>query len=114
MTRSRTFLLPVANTWYNLWSLIKADASFTEPTFTTAPYFPSVVNQLNYQSQGAITNANNGGSLINVSFDGVNKSGDDLSSASFDVMRGVIDLKSIWFRSSIGGAGINVTAITNH
>jgi len=56
MTRSWQFTLSSSTIWYNLWTLITSDLSFTDPTFTTAPYVPSSVCELNISSTGIGTN----------------------------------------------------------
>lgn len=46
MTRSFSFTLPDTN-WNTFWDLIKADSSFTDPTFETAQFVPNSVCELN-------------------------------------------------------------------
>lgn len=113
MTRSFTLILPVANVWNNLWNLIVVSFGTNwDPTFTTLQYMPSRCNELSYQSQNAITNPANGGAVISVAFDNNLQSGEDLLSGSADKVSGNIDLKTINFLSSAGGAGINVTILS--
>ena len=125
MTRTFQFNLALANTWYNLWTLITQDPSFgtilvNTPTgaltlpdngFSYHPFEPSNVKVLKYQSQNAITNTNNGGAIISKSSDPSNESGVDLLSGSWDfasTTNSCISLKEQYFRTSIAGAGINV------
>ena len=58
MTRSWSFTLkPILNngvvspTWYNLWTLITGDSSFTDPYFGNAPFVPNMVEELEIQNQ---------------------------------------------------------------
>ena len=46
MTRSWQFTLADDTLFYNLWTLITEDSSFTDPTFETAQFVPSQVCQL--------------------------------------------------------------------
>lgn len=46
MTRSWKLTLTSTLVKYNLWTLITGDASFTDPTFTTASFVPSKVCEL--------------------------------------------------------------------
>ncbi len=113
MTRSFSLVLAAANTWYNLWNLIVTNFGTNwDPTFTSLAYVPSRCTELSYQSQNAITNAANGGAVISVAFDNQLQSGEDLLSGSADKISGNIDLQTVSFKSSIGGAGINVTILS--
>ena len=55
MTRSWTFALASSAVWYNLWSdLIAQDATFTDPTFTSASFIPSMVSELLIQGSDIV------------------------------------------------------------
>ncbi len=107
MTGSRQFILPQANVWYNLWDLIAA--AISDPTFTTQAYIPSVVNILVYQNASAVTNPNNAGAILNVSFDGASPSGEELLSSSVDRITGIISIKQVWFKFNVDAATLNIS-----
>ena len=107
MTRDWTFTLSNANQWYNLWTLIASDPSYTDPTFTHAPYIPSNVKELKYQNQS------NGG---NIYVSGSKKEfGFQLTSGSWDVSRAAsgasIDLQNRNFQTDTSGAILYVSIV---
>jgi hypothetical protein len=125
MTRTFNFTFPVANQWYNLFSLIQSDPSWgtklvrtpsvnltlPDNNFEYGPFMPSNVKVLKYQSQNALVNSNNGGAVIEKSSDPSNELGLELLSGSWDYVANdtsIISLKEVYFRSTITGAGINV------
>lgn len=103
--------MPQANQWYNLWTLITQDISFTDPTFTAASYVSNVCKTFKYQSQNSTINANNGGANIRVSLDKNLEAGEELLSGQADSVSGVIDVKNVSVNSSIAGAGLNVSLV---
>lgn len=110
MQNSRTFTLAVANQWYNLWTLISSAPGW-DPTFTTMPYVHSLVRILKYQNVNVITNPNNAGSVLSISLDGSNQSGEDLLSGGADQIIAQLDLKNVWFRFSLPSGQFNVAFI---
>lgn len=121
MTRSWTFILPDTN-WHNIWSLMNADPSNqpsnqpTDATFAYVPFLPKSVNSFKYQSQNALTNANNGGAVISLAFDSKLESGVDILSGSWDSINSSLNdivLDQISVKSTIAGAGINISISVN-
>lgn len=91
MTRSWTFTLTQL-TWQNLWALIAADPSFTDTTFSNAPYVPSKVCELEIRNQTA-------GSILQRSNDSKQEAGYQIFGNTSDTMRSAlnnIDIKEIY------------------
>jgi hypothetical protein len=107
MTRSWQFTLTTSGIWYNLWTLITADPSFTDPTFTNAPYTPSKVGQISiYGTTGNIS----------ISLDSNLESG-FVATATLPYIDGpfdtnCIDLKTISLKSSVGSGVVNVSIVS--
>jgi hypothetical protein len=109
MTRDWVFTLTTPGLWYNLWTLIQADASFTDPTFSNSPYVPSSVSELKFQNQTA-------GSVVYRS-DNKLEAGFQLTSYSWDVDRSgghnCIDLKNTNFSTNLAGSKLYVKITSN-
>ena len=107
MTTDWTFTLITANQWYNLWTLITNDPSFTDSKFTSGNYVPNMVCELKYQNQTA-------GSNITLS-DNKLESGFILTGGSWDVSRSstnTIDLNRRNFKSDTAGTVIYVSIVS--
>lgn len=105
MQRSWQLTLPIANTWYNLWTLITQDPSFTDHTFTTGVFVPSMVSECNIQAN----NVN-----ISISEDTNQEVGLNItvgSSYRQAVQTNAIDLKAKSIKSQSNGAIINVAIV---
>lgn len=104
MTRDWTFTLPLAGTWYNLWSdLIVQDPSFVDRTFSNAPYVPNMVCELKFQNQTP-------GATITRS-DSKRESGFQLTGGSWDVDRSqsnAIDLNNMNFQTDTAASVLYV------
>jgi hypothetical protein len=114
MTLSYTFVLPNANTWYNLWTLI---VGTNNPNFVSNPvtYIPNMACAISYQNASAITNAANGGNILYVAFNNALSVGEELFSGAADKISSqsnTIALNSINFKNTNGGASVAVTIIT--
>jgi len=108
MTRDWVFTLPLAGFWYNLWDLIVADPSFTDPIFSNAPFIPSMVCNLKFQNQTPGSNIYRTDSKKEVGF--------GLSGGSWDEDRSdrnVTDLKNQYFSTDTAGASLYVKIIAN-
>jgi hypothetical protein len=127
MTRTFNYIFPLANTWYNVWSdIISKDPSFKTklvqtPTgnitvpdyqFDYGVFENANVKLFKYQAQNALVNPNNGGAVIFKSSGPSQELGVELLSGSWDSAStntsSNISLKEQWFKSTVGGAGINV------
>lgn len=107
MTRSWQFTLSSSSVWYNLWTKIKGDSSFTDPTFSTAPFVPSKVCQLFIY---ATTNN------ANVSLDSNDEIGFTIAVAGVPFQLGpfdsnIIDLETITIKPSSSSGVINVAIV---
>jgi len=109
MTRDWSFTLPVANQWYNLWKdLISKDTSFTDSTFSNAPFVPNRVCEFKYQNQTA-------GSNVQLS-DSKKEVGMGLTGGSWDVQRSnrnTIDLTNKNFQTDTAGTVLYVAIAAN-
>ena len=108
MTRDWTFTLKTVNQWYNLWTLIQADKSYTDPTFSNSPYVPNMVRELKFQNKTAGSNIYRSDSKL--------ESGFQLSSFSWDVDRAegnTIDLTNCNFQSDTANAILYVKITAN-
>jgi hypothetical protein len=106
MTRSWNFTLSTANVWYNLWTLIKADPSFTDFTFGNSPYVPNMVSQLKWQNNTPGSNLYKSDSKLEAGF--------GLPGASWDVdfaQSNNIDLNNVNFKTDTEGATFYVSII---
>lgn len=94
MVRSWSFNITNLNTWLNLWDdLITKDPSFTDRTFSKAPYVPSMVCELKYQNTSP-------GTTVEKS-DSKKEAGFQLTGGSWDVDRSdrnAINLKNVNFK----------------
>src|SRR5579859_2045211 len=103
MTKSWQLALPLAASWYNLYTLIAADSHSTDPTFTTAGFIPSKVAQLDIYAttQG-----------VNISLDSNNEIGFPVANATEKTYgpfnANIVDLKSIFVKPSANTGVINV------
>lgn len=108
MTRSWQFTLTTGGTWYNLWTdLVAKDTSFTDPTFTTASYTPSRV-------QNIIINPNS--ATIFISEDSNKELGQAIAVNTPYIkiaFSNTIDLMSFYLRSATSGATVDVSIASN-
>lgn len=107
MTRSWLLTCTSNAVIYNVLALIKADASYTDPTFTTAPYVPGNVCEL------AIT-ANGG--AVNVYEDAKQEVGTTIASGATYVKRSMVNaiaLSSIQIKHANNGGTAGVSIIAN-
>lgn len=107
MTRSWNFALTDNTKWYSIWDLIAADASFTDPTFSTANFVPSLVAQLTVSAATQI---------VTVSEDDKHEVGSSIPATtgvfSKTMMNNAIDLKSMFLKPAASGTvGVSVTAL---
>ena len=103
MTRDFTFTLATANVWYNIWSLIKSDASFTDLYFGNSPYVPNMVCEFKFQNQTPGANIYRSDSKLEGGFDLTGGSWDrDASNLNS------IDLNNQNFKTDTAGAVLYV------
>lgn len=103
MTRSWLLTCTSNAVIYNVWALIAADSSFTDPTFTTAPFVPNMVCE-------SIFTANGG--AVSVYEDSKQEVGTSIpSGATFTkrTMINSIDLKSMQIKHANNGGTVSVS-----
>jgi hypothetical protein len=104
MTKGWQFTLAAAGTNYNLWDdLITKDSSFTDPTFSYAPYVPKVVCEINVQAVAnpvKMTEDTNLETSDTIAADGSYRKG---------VTTNCINLQAIGFNPTVNGTVINVS-----
>ena len=103
MTRDWTFTLANANQWYNLWSLILTDPSFTDSTLSNSPFVSKMACELKFQ------NLTNGSNIYRS--DSKLEAGFQLPGGSWDVDRSdsnSIDLSNCNFQPDTAGAKLYV------
>lgn len=109
MTREWSFTLTVVSKWYNLWSdLIAKDSTFTDPTFTNAPFVPARINELVIQNQTTATILSRSDSKLETGF--------TISGGSIDRRAGEknnIDLKNINLSTNTNPTVVYVSIVAN-
>src|SRR5271163_4761075 len=108
MTRSWNFTFIAANTVYSLWSLIQADKSWSDPTFSNSAYVPNQVCEYKFQ------NLTDGANFFRA--DSKKEAGFQLTSGSWDVDRSDrnnINLMNEYWSTDTVGAVLYVKVTSN-